>query len=530
MKNHKRIATVRAFAVLLLTIGTMMAHSVSSQAVTSDGLRPFVIRYEGAFRGDLILIGNNLLACVPGSLSDVHSTPCEVAQSSLDNGRGIDNNVFDMRHVDIDGDATTFNSSRAVLNLPAGAQVVFAGLYWGAFSDINNVSPNPARASVKLRAPGSAGYTSLIASQVDDIYISGQGNAYQGFADVTTQVKAAGPGAYTIADVLAVEGTNRYAGWAMVVAYSLQSESLRNLVVYDGFKFDPEFKPISIPLSGFLTPATGPVSVTLGVYGSDGDRGNPGDQLLLNSTVISDAINPANNPFNSSISNRGVNVTSRTPAALNNMNIDIDLFDASNIIPNNAATATLVISATQEKFLPALATFSTLVFQPAIQVETRVNDLNGGDVIAGDTLEYTIILTNTGEVASVDSRMKVTLPAGAAHVPNTLNIVSNAGGATGAQTDAAGDDLAEVSGGTLFVRLGTGANASAGGDIAVNNGATVKYQVKVANTIASQLLSNRADVTYRSIANPSVVLTSTSTLNLTAFAKNRMFLPIINRQ
>ncbi|WP_297858852.1 hypothetical protein [Meiothermus sp.] len=34
--------------------------------------------------------------------------------------------------MDTDGDSTTFNSSSASLNLPAGATVLWAGLYWGA--------------------------------------------------------------------------------------------------------------------------------------------------------------------------------------------------------------------------------------------------------------------------------------------------------------------------------------------------------------------------------------------------------------
>ena len=36
-----------------------------------------------------------------------------------------------MTYVDVDSDATTFNSSRATLDLPAGAQVLAAFLYWG---------------------------------------------------------------------------------------------------------------------------------------------------------------------------------------------------------------------------------------------------------------------------------------------------------------------------------------------------------------------------------------------------------------
>jgi uncharacterized repeat protein (TIGR01451 family) len=529
MQKKQNYTRARQCATLLFAIGTVSLNAVAGPTAFAQGNRPFNIRFDGAFRGDIVLVGNNLLACQPGTFADVNATRCEDAQSGSATS-GIDNNVFDMRHVDIDGDSSTFNSSSAVLSVPAGAQVNFAGLYWGAFSDATSATLNPARNSVKLRAPNSAGYVSVTASQMDDVFIYSQGNAYQGFADITPQVKAAGAGAYMVADVFAIEGKNRYAGWAMVVAYASPGEALRNMVIYDGFKYDPEFKPVNIPLSDFITPASGPVTATLGVYGSDGDRGNPGDVLLLNNTVISDAVNPPNNPFNSSISIRGVNIDTRTPAAVNNMNIDVDLFDASNILPNNAVSAMLTISATQEKFLPALVTFSTLVFQPALEMETRVSDLNGGEVKAGDTLEYTILMTNTGDVAAADARLSVALPAGAAYVPNTINIISNAGGATGAQTDAAGDDLAEVSGGALAVRLGAGASAAAGGDMATGASASVKYQVKVPAAIAHQVvLTNKADVNFRSAANLSVGLTSTSVVNVMAFPRSRQFLPMIFR-
>ncbi len=386
LRRIKHVVACLAIGAVMITSATP-AHSTAIKAIGAMEPRPFNIRYEGTYQGDLLLIGNNLLSCVPGSYGDVHGTLCEDAQSQTGLSYGIDNNYFDMRHVDIDGIGSTVNSSSADLTLPAGAQVAYAGLYWGAFSDDNGTTLNPARVNVQLRTPNSAGYISLSATQVDDIYIGGQGNAYQGFIDVTAQVKAAGAGTYTVANVAAVQGLNRYAGWVLVVAYTSPVEPLRNLVIYDGFNFDATYQPVQIPLSGFITPSTGTVTVTLGIYGSDGDRGNSGDQLYLNSTIISNAANPPDNPFNSSISDRGVNVVARNPAVVNNMNIDVDLFNASGVLPNDATTATLTISATQEKFLPALVTFSTLVYQPAIQIESRVNDLNGGDVIAGDTLD-----------------------------------------------------------------------------------------------------------------------------------------------
>lgn len=47
-------------------------------------------------------------------------------------GAKLNNNDFTMTYVDVDTDPSTFNSSDSDLVLPAGSEVLFAGLYWGA--------------------------------------------------------------------------------------------------------------------------------------------------------------------------------------------------------------------------------------------------------------------------------------------------------------------------------------------------------------------------------------------------------------
>ena len=41
---------------------------------------------------------------------------------------------------------------------------------------------------------------------------------FSGFADVTTLVQQGGSGAYTVADIQAGRGSDRYGGWALVLA------------------------------------------------------------------------------------------------------------------------------------------------------------------------------------------------------------------------------------------------------------------------------------------------------------------------
>ena len=50
------------------------------------------------------------------------------------------NNRLSMQYVDVDGDPATFSSSSAVLHLPAGAAVLWAGLHWNAATDVPDAS------------------------------------------------------------------------------------------------------------------------------------------------------------------------------------------------------------------------------------------------------------------------------------------------------------------------------------------------------------------------------------------------------
>ena len=92
--------------------------------------------------------------------------------------------------------------------------------------------PDPAaRGKVKLRTPGALGYADLTATVNDSTSIT---NVYTGFVDVTAEVAAAGPGPYTVADVQAGTGLDRYAGWSLIVAYSDPAAPPRSIRVFAG--------------------------------------------------------------------------------------------------------------------------------------------------------------------------------------------------------------------------------------------------------------------------------------------------------
>ena len=142
-------------------------------------------------------------------------------------------------------------------------------------------------------------------------------SAYVAFADVTALVRAGGAGPLRRSRTCrAGPASDRYAGWSLVVVYRDPALPLRNLTVFDGLAtIEQNEPPLQIGVSGFKTPVSGPVRTSVGLVAYEGDRGSSGDRLALNGRDLTDAANPANNVFNSSVSFQGTNtITPADPA------------------------------------------------------------------------------------------------------------------------------------------------------------------------------------------------------------------------
>ena len=160
-------------------------------------------------------------------------------------------------------------------------------------------------------------------------------------------------GAYTVANVQSGTGEDRYAAWELIVVYRDATQPPRNLTVFDGLATISRATPTAtLSLSGFTTPLFGPVRSTVGLWSSEGDRTSTGDSATLNSTPISDASNPANNVFNSSITRFGVDVTDKTPNYVNQLGSDMNLFREDGVLANGATSATIRLTTGGETLLP----------------------------------------------------------------------------------------------------------------------------------------------------------------------------------
>jgi len=470
-----------AWTVLLLAVAMLGLATVAPAADAAD--RDFAPRFSVNDTGDIDIFGNTLMTC-PASASGCAAAQQSGVTTTADSSS--QNNAYNMQYIDVDGDSSTFNSSRATVSLPSGSTVLFAGLYWGARTaagsggsaarDIN------ARNRIKFRAPGASGYTTLTADTLDD----GTGGIYQGYEDVTSIVKAAGAGVYTAADVQASTGADTLAGWSLVIAYRDTAQPARNLTVFDGIKSISSGASGTINVSGFTTPPAGDVRTRVGFVNYEGDGGIVGDSASLNSTVLSDAQHPATNFFNSRSSRDGVRRTATEPNYPNQLGIEQSILLANNVLANNATSATIRLTSSGDVYAPGVVTFATELYAPKVEQTKTVVDVNGGDVEQGDVLRYTIAGKNTGQDGAKDFIVRDPIPANTTYVPGSLKLSAAAGGtvADAAVTDGADTDRGEydAANGRVVARVGTGASGTAGGVVPVSGTASnyaVTFDVKV---------------------------------------------------
>lgn len=459
-------------------VAVVLGALVGASAARAD--RALAPRFSANDTGAIAMAANTLLTC-PAS-----DPKCGPAQQ----GGSAANNSFAMGFVDVDADPTTFDSSRAELRLPAGATVLYAALYWGANTAAGRggaTARDPAaRGRVLVATPGGAGYRSVTAGTIDRGSATSQKDAYQGFADVTSLVRAAGAGDYAVADVQSGTGEDRYAGWSLVVAYRERTAPARNLTIFDGFvTINSGDAPKEVVVDGFKAPRSGAVRATLGEVAYEGDRSLGGDSAAFDATPLSDAGNPANNSFNSTITDRGSLVSARAPDYANELGFDADVFDVSGIVRNGATSAALKFQTAGDTYLPGVVFVAIDIYAPDVVVEKSVRDVNGGPVEPGDELEYTITGLNRGQDAALGLVLTDPLPSATTLVPGSLEELRS--GAPHALTESVDADVGELDtpAEQVVVRLGHGAGAVAGGQLAPGETFTVRFRARVRDGTAS---------------------------------------------
>jgi uncharacterized repeat protein (TIGR01451 family) len=479
-------ASVLLAGVLMLSVSSALAD------------RAFTPRFSTNASGDVAIVGNTLETC--------QNSVAGCANARRGEGSVLNNNSFVMERVD--EDHTGLDSSSARLSLPIGARVLFAGLYYGARTTAGargKAAPDASLAGVgrvDLRVPGGSGFERLGGHVDESSEVRG---AYVAFVDVTRQVQGSGSGVYTVANVQSATGQDRYAGWALVVAYEAAGDPPRNLTVFDGLQSVTQTKSaLEIPVSGFQTPLSGAVRTKLGFVAYEGDRGLVGDKATLDGKLLSDKVTPTDNFFNSTISLDGQDFTHKSPDYVNQLGFDAKLLRIDGILANGATRAKIGLKTSSDQYLPHVITFATDLYAPVIRSTKTVANLThpDGPTRAGDTLRYTVTFTNDGLEAAKNFTATDHLPPDTTYLAGSLRITAPLANAAAA-SDLPGDDLGEYEPARHAVRffLGSGAAPGRGGEIALTgtpgDRAQVSFEVRVdPNVTAEREIKNVAQASF----------------------------------
>ncbi|GAB4214507.1 MAG: hypothetical protein OHK0012_12690 [Synechococcales cyanobacterium] len=495
--------------LLLLGLVFFVGLSFSQPAYAA---RAFTRRFNTFDFANLVQVGNTVVTC-PRNITGT-GTACTGASQ---------NNSFNMRRVDIDGNSSTITSSSANFSLPSGATVLWAGLYWGAAGDSGGLSwasgfgpaPNAAlRNRVFLTTPVAASVTITATTFDTDSY------GYSSFADVTPLVRAGGTGTYTVADIQVGENrSNIAAGWSIVIVYQDNTQPFRAISVFDGLINISGTSSQTINISGFTTPLLGPRITDVGVIAYDGDWSSGGDVyggdvFQLNGTNLRDArgSSSSNDFFNSSISNRGGFISNKNPNYPNQLGIDIDITNADGILANGATSASIRLTSGGETYIPVMVSFATNLFEPTVNFtkSSQLVDNNSDTFIGvGDDLLYTVVFQNDPDSLDNVTNLVLTdpIPNNTCYVPGTLRI--STGYNAGPKTDAAGDDQGRFdNNGTgsnctddrVIFNLGNGANATAGGTLTPGETTTIQFRVRIQpGTLTGTTILNSAEATFRTV-------------------------------
>ena len=391
-------------------------------ALTSyaQNFQPFEPRFNQDVKGDIVLIGNNILG----------------PDNNAFNDNSVYNHNVDMRYIDIDSDPTTFSSSSSDLSIPNPNcyRIIYAGLYWGAV--------NPGSESikdVKFKGP-VGGYIDIQGTVVYDAggttTDGGNSFSYACFADVTDIVTSLGTnlGTYTVANVSSAEGetgaltpfngTGQSAGWSLFIVYEDPTLPGKSITSFDGFSaisVSGGNPTLDVPVDGFRTvPAPAPVRANFAFATLEGDSPILGDRLLLNGAALSTTDRPENNFFNSSVTQlNGLPAVNRVPNSTNTLGFDTGVLPVPNpgnsVIANDATSATITLETSGDTYFPYFFAFAVDIIEPDIVLTKIVeddlgNDIGGQTVGLNQPLNYVIGFQNVGNDNATNFQIRDILP------------------------------------------------------------------------------------------------------------------------
>lgn len=428
------------------------------------------------------------------------------------------------------------SGSMQLLGVPAGSTIVRAYLYWaGSGGD----PAGGAAADYSVTFNG----TNVTADRTYTAWYNNAGNVlyfFGGVKDVTALV--AGNATYTFSNLTVqnadVTGGGNYcssaavlSAFSLVVIYSNPSETLHVINLWEGLQ---TYRGSSITLApaNFIIPNPVPASSARHLLLTwEGDSGNSGanngftENLTFcapapcTGTALTDAYNPVNNQFNST-----VDIPPNGPFSGTNTTwgVDLDMYDITGYLHAGDASAQAVYSSGADLVILMNQTMSIPNVPTADLVITKSDS---GNFLVGSNGFYTLNITNNGP-SSTSGTVTVsdTLPTGLTYVNGTGTGWScSAIGQAVTCTRAAAMTSGESSSIVLTVAVGAGALPGVTNTATVTDAGGTFDNVSGNNTstdttsVASPGTGNKPLYLYRDSATTGHVNRTPATVNASSY-------------
>jgi len=215
--------------------------------------------------------------------------------------------------------------------------------------------------------------------------------------DITTYVQSFGSGLYQVSNFdlnplisLYCSNMNYYSGWNLIVVYSNPTLPNKQLNIYVGFVqmvgTVVNNTTFYIPINNLNVTSTAGAKITYIAYNGSSNLYS-GESVKFNNNVLSNAQNPANNPFNGTNSFTGSNTS---------WNMDVDTYAVNNYLNIGDTSALITLNSNPPRFI---STVITSIQSELPDATISLDSVTGQDICQNHdlTLDYTVYNVNSND-------------------------------------------------------------------------------------------------------------------------------------
>ena len=284
--------------------------------------------------------------------------------------------------------------SDAILNLQPNQIIVAAYLYWGGIGD------GTFDTIVQLNGTSYTAAQTSVCFPEDNLIV----NYFNSFQDVTSQIISTGNGVYSLSSLDLNPIINTYcssaiynSGWHIVIIYSQSNLPATQLNIYDGnavvnflFNGGETFFPIN------NLNVISNQNAKMSYVALNGSSNNFFDEsILFNGNVLSNSLNPPNNPFNS---------TNSFTESTNSWNQDIDTFDISPFITVGDTQANITMNSVLIRFIQTVV---TSIRSEIPDATAQITQVTGQEVCNNRNLDVNYTVSNVNSNAVLPANVPV---------------------------------------------------------------------------------------------------------------------------